>query len=141
MEDVKTRAVRYYELTGKPLGITGEFGEYLAAKHLALTLTDARMPGYDATDTHGRRIQIKARAIPRDKKRGGQRLGRIGLDHAWDCVLLVLMDDRFEPVAMYEADRQAIEAALLKPGSRARNERGALSITTFIRIGKQVWPE
>ncbi len=52
LERGKAAAVDYYQLTGKPLGITGEIGEYLAAKHLGLELADARNPGYDATDPH-----------------------------------------------------------------------------------------
>jgi hypothetical protein len=31
-----------YEITSKPLGITGDVGEYLAAKFLGLQLADAR---------------------------------------------------------------------------------------------------
>ncbi len=34
LERARTAAVQYYQLTGKPLGITGEIGEYLAAKYL-----------------------------------------------------------------------------------------------------------
>src|SRR3546814_9951204 len=60
LERARQAAIEYYELTGKPLGITGEVGEYLAAKILGLQLADARAPGYDATDDRGRRIQIKA---------------------------------------------------------------------------------
>ena len=140
LEKAKDAAVGYYKLTGKPLGITGEYGEYLAAKYLKMELAGARTPGYDATDKRGRNVQIKARAIPRDKRLTGQRLGSIRLDHEWDVVVLVLMNELFEPQAMYEAERPAIEAALTKPGSKARNERGALAITKFISIGKQVWP-
>lgn len=60
LERARSVATDYYRLTGKPLGITGEIGEYLAAKHLGLELADARMPGYDAVDGAGRKIQIKA---------------------------------------------------------------------------------
>lgn len=140
LERAKSAAIDYYQLTGKPLGITGEIGEYLAAKHLGLDLADARTPGYDAIDAQGRRIQVKARAIPSGKRLTGQRLGSIRLEHDWDVVLLVLMDELFEPKAIYEAARPSIEAALTRPGSKARNERGALAITKFISIGCQVWP-
>lgn len=140
LERARSVATDYYRLTGKPLGITGEIGEYLAAKHLGLELADARMPGYDAVDGAGRKIQIKARSISASKKLTGQRLGSIRLEHTWDAVLLVLMDELFDLRAMYEAERPAIETALKKPGSKARNERGALAIAQFISIGKQVWP-
>ncbi len=140
LERARSAAIDYYRLTGKPLGITGEIGEYLAAKHLGLTLADARTPGYDAINPQGQRIQVKARAIPSGKRLSGQRLGSIRLDHDSDVVHLVLMDELFELKAIYEADRSSIEAALTKPGSKARNERGALAITKFINIGCQVWP-
>jgi len=140
LERAKAAATDYYRLTGKPLGITGEIGEYLAAKHLGVELAGARTPGYDAVDEAGRKIQIKARSIPADKKLAGRRLGSIRLEHPWDTVLLVLMDEFFEPRAMYEAERPAIETAIKKPGSKSRNERAALAIAQFISIGKQVWP-
>lgn len=47
----KKAATAYYELTGKPLGITGEIAECQAAKLLGLQLAEARPPGYDATDS------------------------------------------------------------------------------------------
>ena len=140
LERVKKPAIEYYELTGKPLGITGEFGEYLAATTLGLKLAAARTAGYDAVDSTGRRIQIKTRRIPRDKKIVGQRLGSIRLNHEWDAVLLIVLDERFELRWIFEAERPAIREALKAPGSKARNERGALAITKFKSIGRQVWP-
>ena len=140
LERARAAAVDYYQVTSKPLGITGEYGEYVAAEKLGLELAEARTAGYDATDSAGRRIQIKARSIPRDKKLVGQRLGSIRLDHEWDLVVLVVMDEHFEVRWIFEAERPAIEAALRVPGSKARNERGALSITKFKSIGRQVWP-
>ena len=46
--DAKKIAERFRSLTGKPLGITGEIGEFAAADKLNLTLSQARQPGYDA---------------------------------------------------------------------------------------------
>jgi len=141
LEVAQQAAIDYFRLTGKPLGITGEIGEYLAAKHLGLELADARMPGYDAIAPDGSLIQVKSRAIPEAKKLGGQRLGSIRLDQEWDTVVLVLMNEVFEPRAMYEANRDAITEALTAPGSKARNERGALAVSKFISIGRKVWPK
>lgn len=140
LERARAAAVDYYQLTGKPLGITGEYGEYIAARELKLELGEARTAGYDATDSGGRRVQIKARSIPRGKKLVGQRLGSIRLDHEWDVVLLVVMDEVFELRWIFEAERPAIEEALKAPGSKARNDRGALSLAKFKSIGRQIWP-
>lgn len=138
IEVAKAAARRYRELTGKPLGITGEVGEVLAARLLGLELADTRQAGYDAVGCDGRRVQIKSRCILPNAK-PGQRLGSIRLDHEWDTVALILMDQDFEPLAVYEASRKAVERELLRPGSRSRNERGALGVSKFKAIGQLRW--
>ena len=135
----KDVAVRFKKLTGKPLGITGEIAEFSAAKLLDLKLVEARQAGYDAIDCAGRKVQIKGRCLP-EKPGPGQRLGSIRLDHEWDSVLLVLLDERYAVIEMWEADRQPIEAAIRAPGSKARNKRGALGVAKFKSIGTRVWP-
>ena len=132
-------ASRYKALTGKPLGITGEVAEFSAAKLLGLKLAEARTAGYDAIGPNKRKIQIKGRCLP-DNPKPGQRLGSIRLDHDWDTVLLVIMNESFSVTEMWEAYRPKVEGALLAPGSKARNERGALTINKFKQIGDQVWP-
>lgn len=141
LSNAKTAAIAYYELTGKPLGITGEIAECEAARLLSLELAEARSPGYDAIDINGKRIQIKARRIAKDRLNKSQRVGSIKLDHGWDSVMLVLMDEQYDVFAIYEAGRDAIKIELERPGSVARNERGALPVSTVKRIGKQVWPK
>ena len=133
-------AVKYKELTGKPLGITGEVAEYEAARLLGLTLTEARQPGFDARDKNKKRIQIKGRVIGPNAK-SGQRIGTIKLDKPWDSVMLVLLDEKLRPTEIYKAGRRAVTTSLTKPGSKARNERGQLSSSQFKSIGRRVWPE
>lgn len=133
-------ASRYKKLTGKPLGITGEVAEFSAAKLLGLELAEARKAGYDAIGPDKRKIQIKGRCLSNNPK-PGQRLGSIRLDHEWDTVLLVLLNETFIVTEMWEAYRPEVETALLAPGSKSRNERGALSVNKFKQIGRQVWPE
>lgn len=139
IEKAREVAVEYYQLTGKPLGITGEVGEWEAARLLGLNLAAARETGFDATDSAGRRLQIKTRSIPASKPLGGQRLGSIDINKPWDAVLLILMDEEFQPTAIYEAGREDVVQALVAPGSIARNKRGALSVSKFKSIGKCVW--
>lgn len=139
--EAKRLAVRYRELTGKPLGITGEVAEYEAARLLGLRLQDARQPGYDAVGTgayEGERIEIKGRCLSEAART--QRVGRIKLDYEWDSIVLVTLDENFEPVAIHKAGRKEIEEAIHRPGSKARNERGQLSIGVFRRMSRQVWP-
>ena len=136
----KQAAFDYYRLTGKPLGITGEVGEYEATRLLGLTLADARTPGYDAVDPSGCRYQIKTRALDKAGRRRSQQIGRIKVDNEWDAILLVLLDQHFQPEEIWKAERETVIAALTKPGSKARNERGALSTSKFKQIGERVWP-
>jgi len=134
----RTVATRYRELTGKPLGITGEIGEVLTANLLNLKLAEARQAGYDAVGSDGRLVQIKSRCILTDSK-PSQRVGGIRLDHKWDSVALILMDQAFEPIEIYEATRTKVEKALKIPGSKARNVHGALAVSKFKAIGELCW--
>jgi len=137
----KLLARQYYELTGKPLGVTGEVAEYEAARLLGITLASARQAGYDATEIiagQTRTLQIKGRCLPRGCT-PGQRLGSIQPQKEWDAVLMVLLDSTFSATEIWEADRVPILAALAAPGSRARNERGALAVAKFKSIGRLRW--
>jgi hypothetical protein len=139
--DAKAVAQRYRKLTGRPLGITGEVAEYEAARLLGLRLAEVRQHGYDAVREAGesvRKLQIKGRCLLDNSKRSRQ-ISAIKLEKDWDGVLLVLMDEEFEPLQIFEADRPQITAALAEPGSKARNERGALAVNKFKSIGRQVW--
>nr|WP_258014259.1 hypothetical protein [Pseudomonas asplenii] len=141
LREAKILAQRFYRLTGKPLGITGEVAEYEAAAKLGLTLHCARQAGYDATlmrDGYEVQIQIKGRCVTDPAKLNG-RLGSIDLAKPFDAVLLVLLDSDFNAFAMYEASRDAVVAAIERPGSRARNERGALGIRQFMAISSKCW--
>jgi len=137
----KAIAKEYYRLTGRPLGITGEVAEFEVARILGVDLAEVRQLGFDAVrrTTDGTvKLQIMGRCFGPDAK-PGQQLGSIQLSKDWDAVLMVLLDPDFEAREIWEADREAIEAALKKPGSVARNERGALGVACFKRIGKLVW--
>ena len=138
LETAKSLATEYYALTGKPLGVTGEMGEYAAAKALGLDLSVARQAGYDAIGQDGRTIQIKGRVIQGKQSMAG-RVGSIDIEKEFDTVMLVLMDPDFSAFKIYEADRQTIIDTLTAPGSKARNERGSLGIKKFISIGRLAW--
>ena len=141
LADAKRLAREYRELTGKPLGVTGEVAEYEASRILGLQLTPARQAGYDALevlDGVERRLQIKGRCILPGSK-PGQRVGSIDVTKEFDAVLLVLLDQDFNATQIYEADRDDVLAALAAPGSKSRNERNALGVNKFKSIGRVRW--
>jgi hypothetical protein len=133
---VKPLAAEYYRLTGKPLGVTGEVAEYVAAQTLGLKLVPARTVGHDAL--RGKeRIQIKGRAYGETRK--SQRLGVIKSGAPCDTVLLVLLDNgTMEAREIWQARYDAICECLARPGSKART-RGALSVSAFKRLAKCIW--
>lgn len=141
LAEAKKLAQRYRLLTGKPLGITGEVAEYEAARLLGVSLTPARQAGYDATeirDGQTFRLQIKGRCVL-DGSKPSQRMGSIDIKKEFDAVLLILLDGDLEATAIYEAPRKAVIAALTAPGSKSRNERGALGVSKFKSIGAVRW--
>lgn len=125
LHQVKILAREYRQLNGKPLGVTGEIAEYEAARILHLELLPARQAGYDALEAINgltRHLQIKGRCILEGAKRS-QMMPSINISKDFDAVLLVLLDQDFEANAIYEAEREAVIAALTAPGSRSRYGR------------------
>ncbi len=112
----------------------------LAARLLGLKLTDARQAGYDAVGSVGRRVQIKSRCILPNAK-PGQRLGSIRLDHEWDTIAIILLDQYFEPLEIYEAVRSAVEREPAAPGVEVtKRTRGAQCKQVQKAIGELRWP-
>jgi hypothetical protein len=133
-------AAEYRRTMGKPLpGISNEIAEHDAIRLLSLTSRPEGEGGFDATDPArgDKRIQIKSRTIF-DESKSGQRLGQLKLDKEWDSVVLVLMDENYEPYEIYEAERDDIVEVLDKSSS-SRAKRGAMSVSRFKIIGRLAW--
>lgn len=133
-------AADYKRATGKPLpGVSAEVAEYDAARLLDLELCREPQGGYDAVGRgarEGLRVQIKGRAIF-DERKSGQRIGQVKADQEWDLLVLVLLDQHFEPMEIYEADREAVLEEVSHGGGRSR--RGAMSIARFRNLARLVW--
>ena len=139
----KDLASRYYQITGKPLGISGEIAEHEAARILNFELAPAREASIDAYFVEqGIRltVQIKGRAVDPTQKYVG-RVPKIKLEPTFDFAVLVLLDrSTYEPIEIWRADHAAIKERLTKPGSKSRNERGSMGISQFKSIAIRVWP-
>ena len=137
--EAKRIAKEYYALTGRPLGITGEMAEYEAIRLLGLRVAPVRQAGFDAEgegqDGHRERLQIKGRCIPYlpGKLKAGERMAKIDLGKPWDAVLLVIMNADFDAVAIFRAERVAVQQEL------ATSARTDLPISKFKKIGRCVW--
>ncbi len=139
--EARRLAADYRRATGKPLpGVSIEIANHDAARLLGLELTPGA-GGYDALgrgEREGQRIQIKGRAIF-DETKGGQRIGQLNTGETWDSVVLVLMDEDYQPFEIYEAERADIMEALEQQTSSSRAKRGALSVAKFKMIARLAW--
>jgi hypothetical protein len=77
--------------------------------------------------------------MPAPRPQARPTVGSIDIGKEWDAVLLVLLDEHFDALEIHEAARADVLKALAEPGSRARNERGALGVSKFKSIAKVRW--
>ena len=138
MGEARKLAAEYRRATGKTLAISGEIAISDAIGLLGLEPAPATAEGFDAQRTVAgvtEKLQVKARAVFEDTRRA-HRLGQLKLDRDWDAVLLVLMDENYEAVEIYEARRGPLEAALAEA---TPNKRGTVSVGRFKSIGRRLW--
>ena len=142
ISEARRLATEFRRTTGKALpGVSGEIAEHDAARLLNLQICEERAGGYDAMglgSREGKKIQIKGRVIF-DEEKSGQRVGQLKLEQEWDSVVLVIMDENYEPCEIYEADREDIRDAMEEAGNSARKKRGAMSVARFKIISRLVW--
>lgn len=140
--EARRLAAEFRRTTGKALpGVSGEIAEHDAARLLDLQLCEDRSAGYDAVgrgSREGKRVQIKARVIFEEEK-SGQRVGQMRLDQDWDSVLLVVMDENYEPFEIFEAGRDDIMDAMDETSDSNRRKRGAMTVARFKIISRLVW--
>ena len=132
-------AAEYRRTIGKPLpGVSNEIAAHDAVQLLGLEAAGDADVGWDAVDpVSGYRIQIKSRTIF-DESKGGQRIGQLKMTQSWDAVVLVLMDENYEPYEIYQAMRDDL-AEYIDAASSSRAKRGAMSVARFKIIGQLVW--
>jgi len=143
MHETRQLAAKYRMTTGTTLPVTGEIARFDVAKALNLQLINDLTLGYDAEgkgERAGLRILIKGRVIFEDS-RSSPRIGQINPDGRWDNVVMVLFDDNYLPVEMYEATNADITSALQTKQQSQNKKRGAMSVAQFKIIGKLVWTQ
>lgn len=140
MTEARRLAAEYRRATGKTLAISGEIAVSDAIGLLGLEPAPADAEGYDVVRPATAlrppcRLQVKARVVFDDTRRP-HRLGQLKTDKPWDGILLVLMDENYEAIEMYEAAREVVEEALAEA---TPNRRGTLSVARFRNVGRLVW--
>lgn len=141
LQSAKKVAIRYFELTKRPIGITGEIGEYEAAMKLQCTFVRARNAGHDLIDRNGKEVQVKTRVIRDNKSQRVPTISESKEGKTWHYVLLVLLNPDYEVTAIYEANNKVIEAHFKKPRPKQGQPRRNMPVSEFKAISRQVWPE
>ena len=139
--ETRRLAAEYKRSTGQSLPVSGEIARHDAARILDLTLCEPRSGGVDAIGTgkrEGQRIQIKSRILTEQSK-SGARLGQLNTAGDWNTLLLVIMDEDYEPCEIYEATREDIKDEIDEAAGSKRSKRGALSIAKFKNISWLIW--
>lgn len=140
INETRRLAAEFKRTTGTMLPVSGEIARYDVSHHLDLTLSEASNCGYDAIGNNqreGLRVQIKSRVIG-DTVKSGHRIGQLNPNGDWDIIILSLMDNEFEPLEMYQMDREEVLKSISNQ-SQKRGKRGAISVAKFKIIGKLVW--
>jgi hypothetical protein len=143
MEQARMLASNYRKTTGKTLaGVSGELAVYDGIRLLKLQAVEDNL-SYNAIGTENAgdlendRIQIKGRTIFSDSK-GSPRIGQIKVSEDWDSVVLVLMNDDYNPYEMYGIDRDSLEENSERKDSK-KGKRGAMTVARFKKIATLVW--
>jgi len=143
MEQARSLAANYRKTTGKTLaGVSGELAVYDAIRLLKLQSVEDNLPyeaigSEDAGDLENDKIQIKGRTMFSDSK-GSPRIGQIKASEHWDSVVLVLMNDEYQPYEIYGIDRESLEENAASKESN-RGKRGAMTVARFKKIAALVW--
>lgn len=143
MQQARQLAANYRRATGKTLtGVSGELSTYDAIRLLHLEPI-ADQIGYDAIgtaqsgDLQGEKIQIKGRTIFSDAK-ATYRIGQLKMEQNWDSVVLVLLNDDYEPFEIYEIDRATLSDNIIDPQSK-KARKGAMTVARFKKIATLAW--
>ncbi|VAW53104.1 hypothetical protein MNBD_GAMMA06-1965 [hydrothermal vent metagenome] len=137
INETRRLAAEFKRTTGTMLPVSGEIARYDVSHHLDLTLTNDYACGYDAIGNNAReglRVQIKSRVIG-DAVKSAHRLGQLNTNGNWDIVVLSLMDDEFEPLEMYQINRNEVIKAL---NSKSK-KHNTISVAKFKIISELVW--
>lgn len=139
VSDAKSLAYAYRRATGRTLGLTGEIGDIEAATKLGLSLVGSGAT-HDATDESRARLRIETLQVDPDTDGRAVCLPTLADGSGFDAMLLVLLDERYDAIEIWRAERAAVLSALADPQVRIAHG-GCLSVARFQTIGRLVWSD
>ena len=140
MAETRRLASEYHTETGQVLPVSNELARYDVAHILGCKELEEPLSGVDLIGGElwpDLKVQVKARVIF-DSSKNRQRIGQINPDGLWDSVVLVIMDERYEPYEMYMASREILLEEINRKKSNRAN-RGSMSLSKFKILSERVW--
>jgi hypothetical protein len=138
MEETRRVAAEFRKATGQTLPVGPELARYDASRLLNLESAPDGLSGVDAVSGDDLRYQIKNRVVFDDSK-GGHRIGQLNFDGDWNVLLLVLLDEEYSTVEIYQMDRDTAVDAVDELNNDTRKKRGPMSVAKFKALGSLVW--
>ncbi|MDF1644748.1 MAG: hypothetical protein P1U80_11255 [Pseudomonadales bacterium] len=138
MEETRRVAAEFRKATGQTLPVGPELARYDANRLLNLESPPDGLSGVDAVSGDDLRYQIKNRVVFDDSK-GGHRIGQLNFHGDWNVLLLVLLDEQYNTVEIYQMDRETAVEAVDELNNDTRKKRGPMSVAKFKALGSLVW--
>jgi len=105
MEETRRVAAQFRKTTGQTLPVGPELARFDAIQLLDLKAPPEGLSGVDAIFGERQRYQIKNRVVFDDRKTG-YRIGQLNFDGDWNVLLLVLLDEEYRTVEIFQMDRK-----------------------------------
>ena len=138
MEETRRVAAEFRKATGQTLPVGPELARYDASRLLNLESAPDGLSGVDAVSGYDSRYQIKNRVVFDDSK-GGHRIGQLNFDGDWNVLLLVLLDEEYNTIEIYQMGRDIAVEAVDELNNDTRKKRGPMSVAKFKALGSLVW--
>ncbi|MBV1915735.1 MAG: hypothetical protein KUG72_10145 [Pseudomonadales bacterium] len=138
MEETRRVAAEFRKATGQTLPVGPELARFDAIRLLNLDSPPEGLSGVDAISSDDLCYQIKNRVVFDDSK-GGHRIGQLNFDGDWNVLLLVLLDEEYNTVEIYQMDRDTAVEAVDELKNDTRKKRGPISVAKFKALGNLAW--
>ena len=138
MEETRRVAAEFRKATGQTLPVGPELARFDAIRLLNLDSPPEGLTGVDAISGDDLCYQIKNRVVFDDSK-SGHRIGQLNFDGDWNVLLLVLLDEEYSTVEIYQMDRDTAVEAVDELKNDTRKKRGPMSVAKFKALGTLAW--
>jgi len=114
-----------------------DISEYYAIKLLKLVITRLE---FSVTDVIRKTKQGEQKLLIKGSLVGDMAgLGGFQINKGWHSIILVMFDKDFEPIKIFEAEKDSVRKLLEKYPPKEKYERVKIPLDKFISISKVVW--